>query len=106
MLRRLKPPPADDGTVSRYKPANARTTPAAVQRFRPRFQNRASSTGTSTTETPVRKADFDGVVYFRPTVCSSLPMKRKTPTSKPERNELAVRRPSSRQKTTASTTAA
>src|SRR6185437_7485439 len=93
MLRRLKPPPADDGTVSRYRPVNARTTPAAVQRFRPRFQSNASKTGTSTTETPVRKADFDGVVYFKPTVCSSFPTNRKTPTRKPERKEEAVKRP-------------
>ena len=52
-----------------------------VQTIEPRFQNTASNTGTSTTETPVRKADFDGVVYFRPLVCSSLPMNRKMPTS-------------------------
>ncbi len=75
MLRRLSPAPADAGTVSRYNPANAITTPMEVRRLMPRFQNTASNTGTSTTETPVRKADFEGVVYFNPTVCSSFPQK-------------------------------
>src|ERR1700680_653688 len=37
----------------------------------------ASNTGTSTTETPVRKADFAAVCYFRPVVCNSLPTNRK-----------------------------
>ena len=42
-----------------------------------RFQNSARNTGTSTTETPVRKADFEGVVYCSPTVCSSFPINKK-----------------------------
>jgi hypothetical protein len=62
----------------------------------PRFQNTASNTGTSTTETPVRKADFEAVVYFSPTVCSSLPINRNTPTSTPERTAPGLRRGSSR----------
>ena len=60
-----------------------------VERLMPRFQNTASNTGTRTTETPVRKADFDGVVYFRPLVWSSLPMNRNIPTRHPERTAPA-----------------
>ena len=58
MLRRLSPPPADAGMVRRYNPTNASTTPTDVQRLRLRFQNKARSIGTSTTETPVKESRF------------------------------------------------
>src|SRR6266851_4632711 len=53
----------EDGTVRRYRPTNARAMPSALQRLMARFQITARSTGTSTTATPVRNADFEGVVY-------------------------------------------
>ena len=56
----------------------------------PRFQNKASKTGTSTTETPVRKADFDGVVYFSPQSAVRSPQ-REDATRQPERSAPAVR---------------
>src|SRR4029077_5280964 len=103
---KLSPAPAAAGTVSKYNPANARITPMEVSRLMPRFQKTASNTGTSTTETPVRKADFEAVVYFRPAVCSSFPTNKNSPTRQPERTAGAQRRGSSRKKITANTTAA
>ena len=72
------------GIVIRYNPTNAQITPNKVQWLMRLRQNSARKTGTSTTETPVRNADFEGVVRRKPVVWNWYPRKRKTPTTKPE----------------------
>ena len=45
----------------------------------------AASTGTITIDRPVKKADFDGVVYLSPNVCRAYPANRKKPAYTPAR---------------------
>ena len=72
------------GMVIRYNPTNAQITPNKVQWLMRLRQKSARKTGTSTTETPVRNADFDGVVRRKPVVWNWYPRKRNDPTTKPE----------------------
>ena len=46
----------------RWRPPGPPETPGSFR------ANRARKTGTMTTESPVMKADLEGVVYLRPTV--------------------------------------
>src|SRR5579859_1121491 len=82
-LARSAIPLLSAGTVMRNNPAKAATMPIMRQGSILVRQKTINRTGTSTAELLERKADFEGVVRFRPVVCSAYPMNRSSPTAEP-----------------------